>query len=293
MSISQIRAEQPRYRVSAWLGTAWRHLTMRPPVMVSIVVLLAIAVAVAAPALLTSGDPYSLNPADRLQPPSSEHWFGTDESGRDLFTRIIYGAHISVGLAVFAICLSLLIGLVVGSIAGFAGRWVDAVLMRITDIFLAFPQLILAMAIVAALGQGMVNAMIGISLAWWSQYARIVRAQVVTVKEREYVTAAVSLGQRPLLIVWRHMLPNAISPVLVKAFLDLGLIMLNLAALNFIGLGAKPPTPEWGAMIASGRHLLLDYYWVPTFPGLAIFVTVMAFNFIGDWLRDLLDPQSR
>ena len=197
-----------------------------------------------------------------------------------------------MGLTLFAIGLCLFIGLLIGSVAGLAGGWVDTLLMRVTDIFLAFPQLILAMAIVAALGPGMIHAMIGISLAWWSQYARIVRSQIMVVSEREYVAAAVALGQRPYVIVLRHMLPNAMTPVLVKASLDLGLIMLNLAGLSFIGLGASPPTPEWGAMIAGGRNLLLDYPWVPTFPGLAIFTTVMAFNFVADWLRDISDPRS-
>jgi peptide/nickel transport system permease protein len=269
-----------------------RRLAKRPAVAVSLLVLVGLALAILFPGLFTSADPYALNPVERLQPPSASHWFGTDENGRDIFGRIIYGARITVGLTLFAICLSLVIGVVIGSIAWLAGRGVDALLMRVTDVFLAFPQLILAMAIVAALGPGMIHAMIGISLAWWSQYARIVRSQIAVVKEREYVAAAVSLGQRPLLIVLRHMLPNAMTPVLVKASLDLGLIMLNLAGLSFIGLGASPPTPEWGAMIAGGRNLLLEYPWVTTFPGLAIFTTVMAFNFVADWLRDITDPRS-
>ena len=278
-------------RVPLWI---WRRATEQPLVAISLVVLGGLAFAIAFPGLLTSADPYSLNPIERLQPPSARHWFGTDENGRDILTRIIYGARITVGLTFLAIGLCLLLGLTIGSIAGLVGGgWVDTFLTRVTDIFLAFPQLILAMAVVAALGPGMVHAMIGISLAWWSQYARIVRSQIVMVKEREYVAAAVSLGQRPHIIVLRHMLPNAMTPVLVKAFLDLGLIMLNLAGLSFIGLGASPPTPEWGAMIADGRNLLLGYPWVPTFPGLAIFVTVMAFNFVGDRLRDLTDPRSR
>ncbi len=275
------------------IGGVARSLAKNPLVILAFVLLLVILFATLFPRLVTAKDPYTLNPAERLRPPSAEHWFGTDESGRDILARIVHGAKITIGLSWMAILISLAIGLVVGSIAGFAGGWLDNLLMRITDVFLAFPQLILAMAIVAALGQGMVNAMVGISLAWWSQYARIVRSGIASVKEREYVTAAISLGQKPLPIVLRHLLPNALTPVLVKSFMDLGLIMLNLAALSFIGLGAKPPLPEWGSMIAYGRRFLLDYSWVPTFPGLAIFVTVMCFNFIGDWLRDLFDPRSR
>lgn len=275
------------------IGFTLRHLAKYPLVIGAMVLLLVILTSTFFPRLMTDKDPYVLRAADRLLPPSAEHWFGTDESGRDIFVRVVYGARITIGLAWLAIVLSILIGLVVGSVAGFAGGWIDNALMRVTDVFLAFPQLILAMAIVAALGQGMVNAMIGISLAWWSQYARIVRSGIASVKQQEYIKAAYAIGQRPLRIVLSHMLPNALTPVLVKGFMDLGLIMLNLAALSFIGLGAKPPTPEWGAMIAYGRRFLLGYSWVPTFPGLAIFVTVMCFNFIGDWLRDLLDPRSR
>jgi peptide/nickel transport system permease protein len=265
----------------------------KPTTIFSLFVLCIIAVVSISPSLFSRQNPYELRPLERLKAPSFEHWCGTDENGRDVFTRILYGARITVGLTFLSIFVSLAIGVVVGLIAGYVGGIIEDILMRLVDIMLAFPQLILAMAIVAALGQSMTNAMIGISLAWWAQYARIMHAEVKSVKNQPYITASIALGRHPIWILSRHIFPNSFTPVMVKATLDIGLIMLNLAALSFIGLGAKPPMPEWGAMIAWGRRYLLEYWWVPTFPGLAIFLTVMSFNFLGDWVRDVYDPRSK
>ncbi|MGE5606347.1 MAG: ABC transporter permease [Bacteroidota bacterium] len=270
-----------------------RSLLGRPTNVFASIVLFFLILMSFCPALFTKDDPYALKPMERLQAPSFEHWLGTDENGRNIFTRIVYGTRTTVGLTLLSIILSLVLGVTVGLLAGYLGGIVEEVLMRFADIMLAFPQLILSMAIVAALGQSMTNAMIGISLAWWAQYARIMNAEVKVIKNQPYVSASVALGRHPIWILTRHIFMNAFTPVMVKAILDIGLIMLNLAALSFIGLGAKPPMPEWGAMIAWGRQYLLEYWWIPTFPGLAIFITVMSFNFLGDWVRDILDPRSK
>lgn len=236
-------------------------------------------------------DPYRIDPVNRLKPPGATHFLGTDETGRDIYTRIIHGARLTLGLAVLTVVIAGLVGTGIGVAAGYHGRWLDAVIMRVTDIFLAFPPLILAMAIVAALGQSMLNSVLGVSGIWWSQYARLVRSRVLEIREQEYIIGARALGVGHVRMLVRHVIPNGLAPVIVKASLDLGLVILMLAALSFMGLGAKPPIPEWGAMITTGRNYFLDYWWVATFPGLAIFITVLAFNLVGDWIRDVLDPR--
>lgn len=236
---------------------------------------------------------YGINFADKLQPPGLQHLFGADALGRDIFTRVVFGARMSLQIGLTVISLSLAIGVPLGLIAGFFGGRTDEIIMRITDMFLAFPPLLLPLAIAAALGPSIINAMIAISASWFPWYVRLIRAQVLTVREELFVESARSIGVGPLQIMARHILPNVMGPVIIQASMDMGYAILAAASLSFIGVGAKPPTVEWGLMITSSRAYFLDYWWTVTFPGLAIFVSVLAFNLVGDGLRDILDPKIR
>jgi peptide/nickel transport system permease protein len=229
---------------------------------------------------------------DRLKPPGIRYPFGTDELGRDVLSRVLYGARLSIPAGVTVVALTGLLGALLGAIAGFAGGLVDESIMRVSDAVLAFPSLILAMAITTAMGPGLVNALLAIVLVLWPEYARLMRGQVLSIRHTEYVTAARAIGVPDRRILWRHVLPNTISVALVKASLDVGNVIIIAAALSFVGLGAVPPTPEWGAMVAAGRQKFFEW-WIGTFPGLAIFTVVMGFNFLGDGLRDLLDARLR
>ena len=246
-----------------------------------------------APQLFTGRDPNAIVFIERLQPPSLVHPLGTDENGRDLWARVVYGARPTLTAAVALILISLAVGSLAGLVIGYAGRRADEVLMRVTEFFLAFPQIVWALAIASVIGRGLVVCVLALSLTWWAQYARLMRAQVLVYKEREFILASLALGQRAWWILLRHLLPNCFSPVLVKATIDVSLAILLLAALSFLGVGAQPPMPEWGAMVTIGRKYLLDYPWYATFPGLAIFVVVLAFNILGERVRDALDPASR
>ncbi|MFO3795862.1 MAG: ABC transporter permease [Anaerolineales bacterium] len=250
-----------------------------------------LAIALLAP-LLAPFSPVQQNLKDRLHPPSAVYLFGTDEVGRDIFSRVLYGARISLPVALMVVALSGSLGTVLGAVAGFVGGWTDEIIMRVADATLAFPALILAMAITTALGPGLFNAALAITLVLWPEYARLMRGEVLRVREMEYVTAARALGASALRVLGRHVVPNAIPLMLVKASLDAGNAILLASALSFVGLGAVPPSPEWGAMISMGRQKFFEW-WIATFPGLAIFTTVMGFNFLGDALRDLLDPHLR
>ena len=245
------------------------------------------------PQLFTGRDPNAIVFIERLQPPSLVHPLGTDENGRDLWARVVYGARPTLTAAVALILISLAVGSLAGLVIGYAGRRADEVLMRVTEFFLAFPQIVWALAIASVIGRGLVVCVLALSLTWWAQYARLMRAQVLVYKEREFILASRALGQRAWWILLRHLLPNCFSPVLVKATIDVSLAILLLAALSFLGVGAQPPMPEWGAMVTIGRKYLLDYPWYATFPGLAIFVVVLAFNILGERVRDALDPASR
>jgi peptide/nickel transport system permease protein len=229
----------------------------------------------------------------RLKPPSAEHWLGTDQLGRDILSRIIYGGRISLSVGFLVVTASGLLGTLIGLLSGYFGGIVEDVFMRITDIFFAFPSLILAMAIASALGHSLTNAMIAIAAVTWPIYARLVRAQVLSLRKQEFIEAAVSIGAPAPRIMFRHILPNTLSPILVQISFNLGGAILTAAGLSFIGFGAQPPTPEWGVMISEGRQFLSTHSWLSTFPGIAIFLTVMAFNLIGDSLRDYLDPRLR
>ena len=233
------------------------------------------------------------NVLERLQAPSETHFFGTDKIGRDIFSRVVMGTGLALQVGTVIILLATSIGVTVGALSGYAGGWIDDLLMRITDIFLTVPALVLAIAISAALGKGIINAMIGISLVWWPGFARLTRSLVLSLREEPFVEAAYGIGAGHMRIIFRHILPNAVSPIIIKMTTDFGFAVLTAAALGFIGLGAQPPTPEWGAMINDGRRYFPDEWWIATFPGLAIWLMVFSWNLIGDGLRDVLDPRSR
>lgn len=238
-------------------------------------------------------EPNEINPPHRLLPPSREHLCGTDTAGRDVFSRIVYGSRISIQIGVTVVSLAVIFGSLVGLFSGYIGGKVDEIIMRLTDIFFSIPYLILAMAIAAALGPNLVNAMFSLAIVWWPIYARLTRGQALVIRESAYIEAARGLGASNLRIIFRHVLPNSFSPIIVQASLDFGNAIMYAAALSFIGLGAQPPTPEWGAMISMGKNYLRDSWWYPTFPGLAIFITVLGFNLIGDGIRDISDPRLK
>ena len=260
-----------------------------------IILVLVIVGALLAPYII----PYPEDLADathtqiKLQAPSLEHLMGTDELGRDIFSRVVYGARVSLSAALAAVGLSLVIGIPLGAIAGSFGGWVDNLIMRITDVFLSFPPLLLAIAMVAVMGSSLNNAILAIALSWWPWYTRLIRGQAISVKERKFVQAAETIGTGRMKIIFKHIIPNCISPVIVQASMDIGGVILTVASLSFLGLGAQLPTPEWGLMISMGRRFFPDSWWYCIFPGLAIFVTVLCFNLLGDAIREILDPKTR
>jgi peptide/nickel transport system permease protein len=281
------------YRPAGRGRLALRWLLRRPLTLLGVgIVLAVVAVGLAAP-LLAPYDPLALDIANRLQPLSRAHPLGTDHLGRDLLSRIIYGARISLGVGVTIAVMGALVGTVLGLLAGYLGGKVDETIMRICDMFLAFPALILAMALAASLGPSLRNTMLALVVIWWPWYTRIMRGQVLALREAEYVMAARSLGASTRRLMFLHLLPNAIPPIIVQATLDIGNAILIASSLSFLGFGAQPPAPEWGAMTSDGRTFLRDFWWYPTFPGLAIMGTVIGFNLMGDGLRDLLDPRLR
>lgn len=249
-------------------------------------------VAIVGPAL-TPYDPAAQTLANRLQGPSVAHPLGTDQLGRDVATRIIYGARISLGIAILVTAIRVVIGTVVGLVAGYAGGWVDEFFMRLVDIQLAFPGLVLALVVAGILGPSLQNVMIALAIVGWTTYARVVRGSVLSIKQREYVDAARLVGTPQRRLFTRHLLPGVINPVIVIATLNLGTVVLATAGLSFIGLGAQPPTPEWGTMLAGGREYVRSAWWIVNAPGIAIMLTVLGFNLLGDGLRDLLDPKQQ
>jgi peptide/nickel transport system permease protein len=228
-----------------------------------------------------------------LRPVSWEHLFGTDDMGRDIFSRVILGSRISLEIAVVVIAVSLGVGIPMGAAAGYMGGWIDETIMRLTDMFLAFPSILLAMAIAAALGPSLTNTMIAISLAWWPWYTRLVRGQALSIRERTFVEAAKAMGVSQKRIIFQHILPHTFSSIIVQISMDIGYVILTAAGLGFVGLGAQPPAPEWGLMISIGRTFMPQWWWYATFPGLAIMIAVLGFNFLGDALRDIMDPRLR
>ncbi len=273
-----------------WFG--WlRFLDNRLAVVGLAIVAGLLLVAALAPWLATH-DPYAQDLTRRLLPPSAAHWFGTDQVGRDIYSRVVYGSRITLGIVFLVAILVAPVGLAIGTIAGYAGGKVDTVLMRITDIFLAFPGLVLALAFVAALGPGLFNAVIAISLTNWPGFARLARAETLIVRSSDYVAASRIQGASAARIVLRHIVPMCIPSVIIRVTLSMAGVILTAAGLGFLGLGAQPPSPEWGAMLSSGRRFLIDHWWLPTFPGLAILIGGPAFNLLGAGLRDILDPRG-
>jgi peptide/nickel transport system permease protein len=253
---------------------------------------LLLLVALLAPWLATH-DPERLSMTTRLRPPSSQFWFGTDEFGRDLYSRIVYGSRISLLVAATVILIATSVGVSLGAIGAYrGGRWDEGV-MRLADVFMAFPDLVLAMALSAALGANLMSAVIAVSIVWWPTYARLIRGQILSLKQQAFVEAARALGASGGRIIARHLVPNTLSPLLVRITTDVGYAILYTASLGFLGLGAQEPTPEWGRMIATGRFYLLDQWWYATLPGLAIFLAVLGFTWLGDALRDWTDPRLR
>jgi peptide/nickel transport system permease protein len=232
------------------------------------------------------------NVSNSLLPPSWEHPFGADKLGRDVLSRVIIGAQPALIIPIGVVLIAILIGTPLGALAGYKGGWVDELIMRITDLFLAFPSLLLAMAIASALGRGLERAAFALVISWWPWYTRLVRGVTLSLKERYFVEAAQATGVRDSVIILRHILPNTISPILVQATVDLGTVILAMGGLAFLGLGTQPPAPDWGLMVSEGRTYILNQWWIASFPGIAIFVVVLAFNLLGDTLRDIFDPRQ-
>jgi peptide/nickel transport system permease protein len=288
--------ERPQSRAQARLGRAymtWRRFTANKLAVAGLVIILALVLVAILADLLA---PYSPITGDlrttRLLPPSADHWMGTDEQGRDILSRVIHGSRLTLYIIILVAIIAAPTGLAMGTIAGYAGGWTDAILMRVTDIFLAFPKLILALAFVAALGPGIENAIIAIAITSWPPYARIARAETLTIRGSDCIKAVEIMGASPARVVLRHVMPLCISSLIVRVTLDMAGIIIVAAGLGFLGLGAQPPLPEWGAMIASGRRFILDQWWVATMPGMAILAVSLGFNLLGDGLRDALDPRG-
>ena len=232
------------------------------------------------------------NAPNTLMAPSADHWFGTDKLGRDILSRIIMGSRSALIVPIGVVLFAVLLGAPLGALAGYKGGWLDEVIMRVTDLFLAFPSLRLAMAIASALGRGLDKAAIALIVSWWPWYTRIARGVAVGLRERYFVEAAQAIGVSDAVIIFRHILPNTISPILVQATVDMGTVILAMGGLAFLGLGTQPPAPDWGLMVSEGRTYILDQWWIATFPGMAIFIVVLAFNLLGDTLRDIFDPRQ-
>ena len=272
---------------------SWLRFRRNPLAMIGLFISLTlIFMSIFAP-LLAPYDPIVQSLPDRLLPPLTPgHWMGTDDFGRDIYSRLLYGSRITLYIVLLVILTAPVVGLIIGTVAGYFGGWVDAVLMRITDIFLAFPKLILALALVAVLGPGMVNAVLAIAITSWPPYARVARAETLTVRNSDYIAATRLQGASALRLIWGHVMPMCLPSVIIRVTLDMAGVILTAAGLGFLGLGVQPPLPEWGLMISAGRKFLFEQWWVATMPGLAIFIVSLGFNLLGDGLRDVLDPRS-
>ena len=291
-----LMSEAPASRRQAVLGNVYRGFlafVSNPAALAGLfIVAVLILMAIFAPLLAGGVSPIEQNLASRLAPPSAAHWFGTDELGRDIYARTLYGARVTLTIVMLVSVVVAPVGLAVGTLAGYLGGWIDAVLMRITDIFLAFPRLVLALAFAAALGPGIENAVIAISLTAWPPYARIARSETVTIAKSDFILAVVMQGASTWRVLFKHIVPLCLSSVIVRLTLDMAGIILTAAGLGFLGLGAQPPSAEWGAMVSAGRDVILDQWWVATIPGIAIFIVSLGFNLLGDGLRDVFDPKS-
>ncbi|PZU94563.1 MAG: D,D-dipeptide ABC transporter permease [Chelatococcus sp.] len=286
--------DNPASRRQARLGQLYRQWLAfrRNPMAVAglAIIVLLLLVAAFAP-LIAPYDPLAQALERRLLPPSATNWFGTDALGRDIFSRIVYGARITLLIVMLVVVTVGPFGLLIGAVAGYFGGWVDRALMRITDIFLAFPRLVLALAFVAALGPGIVNAIIAIAITTWPPYARVARAETMVIRRQDYIAAMRLQGASHARIVWKHVVPMCLPSLIVRTTFDMAGVILIAAGLGFLGLGAQPPMPEWGAMISTGREQIFDQWWVATFPGLAICIVALGFNLLGDGLRDVMDAR--
>jgi peptide/nickel transport system permease protein len=288
-------SDTPASRKQATLGLAyrrWRRFASNPLSVFGFVILALLIIVAAIGPLIAPHDPLQQVLSDRLLPPgSSSHWFGTDQLGRDILSRLIYGSRLTLSIAILVVVIVVPVGLLIGTTAGFFGGWVDNVLMRVTDVALAFPKIVLALAFAAALGPGVINAVIAISITAWPAYARLARAETLRLVKADFIHVARLQGASRMRILLRYIVPLCSSSVIVRATLDMAGIILTVAGLGFLGLGAQPPSPEWGFMVASGRNVLLDSWWVATIPGCAILLVSLAFNLLGDGLRDVFDPR--
>ncbi|MBT1157217.1 ABC transporter permease [Aminobacter anthyllidis] len=281
-------------RMQSRLGQAYRRwLVLRgnPLAMVGLFIVITLLLVAAFAPLVATHDPIEQNLAHRLQPMSAEYWLGTDALGRDIFSRIVYGSRVTLFIVLAVVVTVGPVGLLIGATAGYFGGWVDTLLMRITDVFLAFPRLILALALVSALGSGLENAILAIALTAWPPYARVARAETMVVRKSDYIAAARMQGASAFRIILGHVTPMCVPSAIVRSALDMAGIILTAAGLGFLGLGAQPPLPEWGAMVATGREQVFDQWWVAAFPGLAICICALGFNLLGDGLRDVLDAR--
>ena len=289
-------SDDPETRLQARLGQAYRlarALARNPLAMVGLVVIVALLVMAALAPWIAPYSPLEGMLSNRLQPPSALHWMGTDELGRDIFSRVVHGSRITLMIVILVAVIAAPLGLIVGTVAGYYGGWVDKALMGVTDVFLSLPRLILALAFVAALGPGIENAVIAIAITAWPVYARIARAETLTFRNSEFIAAVRMQGASGLRVIGLHVIPLCMSSTIVRVTLDMAGIILTAAGLGFLGLGAQPPLPEWGAMISKGRAFILDQWWVATMPGFAIVVVSLGFCLFGDGLRDVLDPKQR
>ncbi|RNA70489.1 ABC transporter permease [Alteribacter keqinensis] len=278
--------------ISPWREAYWQLRKNKLAIVGLCIVFFFIFMAIFAP-LLTSHSISGMNAADRLQGPSAAHWFGTDYSGRDIFARIVFGARISLLVGFFAVTGAMIFGSLLGIIAGFYGKWVDMIISRIFDIMLAFPSILLAIAIVSMLGPSLQNALIAIAIINIPIFGRLVRSKVISIRQEEYILAAKAQGMKSTRILFHHVLPNSTAPIIVQATLGFGTAILEAAALGFLGLGAQPPTPEWGRMLSDSRQYIQSAPWTVLFPGFSIMLVVLGFNMIGDGLRDALDPKMK
>jgi peptide/nickel transport system permease protein len=270
-------------------GLGANPLLVAGAMMSALIVLIALLAPLLAPFPGDAGS--ATHPFLVLHPPSAQHWFGTDNVGRDVYSRVLYGARISPLIAVIVLAISCAVGIPLGVAAGYFGGWLDETIMRVTDIFLAFPPLLLALALAAVLPASITTVIIVIALTWWPWYTRLIRGQAASVAGRPYIDSCRALGISRWRIIFRHILPNSITPLIVQVSLDVGGVILTVSALSFLGLGAQDPTPDWGLMVAEGQDYFLTSWWVVTFPGIAILVTAFAFTLLGDGLRDLMDPK--
>ncbi|MDQ3866620.1 MAG: ABC transporter permease [Actinomycetota bacterium] len=274
---------------------AWGTAVRRNPLLAAgaTIALLLVLVALLAPVLAPHPEDArtASHPESTLAPPSSAHVFGTDQLGRDVLSRVLYGSRISLRIAALVLLFSVVVGVPLGIAAGYFGGWVDNVIMRVTDVFLAFPALLLSLALAAVLSPSVGNATLAIAVTWWPWYARLARGQAASVAGRPFIESCRALGVPPVRTLFRHVLPNAVTPVVVQVSLDVGGVILTAAALSFLGLGAQDPTPEWGLMVSQGQSYFTTQWWLVTFPGLAILVAALAFNLLGDGLREILDPR--